>query len=148
MFKKIKEYFVLDAVVFTIMTVVLSAVYKIMDIDVSTSISYPDLIFQYFAVTSTMAVLFLLADIFLGSKSKLTNTILSICIVVGTVFIEGGYFFRWFTFNLLTIILVLAVIIVVYFSVYFIMFARNLEDSNEINEKLKKIQEEQDEENS
>ena len=145
MIKKIKEYIILDCIIFTIMSVVLNLFYITTGLSEKLTVGYIDYSLQLFAVSTTIAVLFFISELIFGQITGIKDHLVSACIVVGTVFVEGGWCFHWLDFNLITILLVLLIIVVVYMTVYFIMFAKNVGDSNEINRKLKQLKEEENE---
>lgn len=149
MLEKIKYYFTLDCVTFTIMTVVLSGVYYLFDIgqnepNVNYLKVFAQIIFSYFSVTTVISVLFLIFEKFIKTES-IASHFVAIAIVCSTVYGLGGGVFHWFPVFSYWSVFTLGVIVIVYVCVFLIAFYKNVEDSNKINDKLKKIQEENNE---
>lgn len=149
MLNKIKYYFTLDCVTFTIMTVVLSGVYYFFDIghnvpNVNYLKVFAEIIFSYFAVTTVISFLFLVFEKFINTES-IVGHFVAIAIVCSTVYGLGGGVFHWFPVFSYWSLFTLGVIVVVYVIVFLTIFYKNVEDSNKINDKLKEMQEENNE---
>lgn len=149
MLKKIKYYFTLDCVIFTIMTVVLSVAYYLFDIgqnepNVNCLKVFAQIVFSYFSVTTVISVLFLIFEKFIKTES-IAGYFVSMAIVCSIVYGIGGGVFHWFPVFSYWSVFTLGVIVVVYVCVFLTVFYNNVEDSNKINEKLKEMQEGNDE---
>lgn len=152
MLAKIKHYFTLDCVIFTIMTVVLSVVYLLTNWDDTIRNTTTEEMFKtfgkitlsYFTVTTVMAFLFMVLEKFVNENGYLGHLV-SMGIVLSCVYGLGGGVFKWFPIFSKWSLYTLIVIIIVYIIVFFTMFYRNVEDSNKINKKLKKMQEKNNE---
>ncbi len=145
MIKKIKLYLQLDCIIFTAMTVVLNLFYILTGLYKEITVSYFELTFQYLTVTTIMTVLFFIFDKILNSDNAIVAHLVSIAIVVGTVFILGGGIFKWFNIMSLWSLAVLGIIFVVYSTVYFLTFYRNVSETQKINDMLKEAREENNE---
>lgn len=149
MIAKLKRYFLLDCTVFAIMTVVLQLFYRVsglMDEFAEKSfLDYSNIILQYFAVSTTMAFLFFLCDVIFGNSDRITGHLISLIIVVGTVFLEGGLLFKWFNVASIYTLWVLLIIAIIYCLVWFLCFAKDVDDSKQINKKITEMQENEDE---
>lgn len=145
MIEKIKKYFILDCVVFTLMTIVIQTFYKVSGfIEYFSSMSFVDyynIILQYFAVSTTMAFLFFVSDLIFGDIDGIKSHILSLAIVVGTVFSEGGLLFKWFDLKSVYTLLVLLIIAIIYCIVWFLGYAKDVDDFKQINKKIAENQE-------
>lgn len=152
MLNRIKHYFTLDCVIFTIMTVVLSIVYYFATWDNTVNKitteeffkSFGTMIFSYFTVTTVMAFLFMILEKQINENGYIGHLI-SIGIVLSCVYGLGGGVFDWFPIFSIWSLYAFIVLMIVYIGVFFTMFHKNVEDSNKINEKLKKIQEKNNE---
>lgn len=152
MLNRIKHYFTLDCVIFTIMTVVLSIVYYFATWDNTVNKitteeffkSFGTMIFSYFTVTTVMAFLFMILEKQINENGYIGHLI-SIGIVLSCVYGLGGGVFDWFPIFSIWSLYAFIVLMIVYTIVFFTMFHKNVEDSNKINEKLKKIQEKNNE---
>lgn len=140
MLQKIKSYLIMDCIIFTVMSVVLNAFYMVTGIAGEIHKSYTELTMEYFAASTTMAVLFFIADRFLVAND-IKSHITAASIVVSTVFIEGGWGFGWFKVTSVMALIVLIIIVVIYTIVYFLIYAKNVDDSKRINKKLEIMQE-------
>lgn len=152
MLNRIKHYFTLDCVIFTIMTVVLSIVYYFATWDNTVNKitteeffkSFGTMVFSYFTVTTVMAFLFMILEKQINENGYIGHLI-SIGIVLSCVYGLGGGVFDWFPIFSIWSLYAFIVLMIVYIGVFFTMFHKNVEDSNKINEKLKKIQEKNNE---
>lgn len=145
MLKKIKSYFILNCVVFTVMSFVLNVFFVITDnVREMNTGGYVTLTMQYLSVTTVMSSLFFILDKII-CKDEMYSHIISLLIVIATVFGLGGGVYRWFPVLSWWSLGTLVVIFVVYFSVYFLLFTKNIDASNEINKKLKEMQEAENE---
>lgn len=152
MLNKIKHYFTLDCVIFTIMTVVLSIVYYFTTWDNTVNKitteeffkTFGTMVFSYFTVTTVMAFLFMILEKQINENGYIGHLI-SIGIVLSCVYGLGGGVFDWFPIFSIWSLYAFIVMMIVYTIVFFTMFHKNVEDSNKINEKLKKMQEKNNE---
>ena len=152
MLNRIKHYFTLDCVIFTIMTVVLSIVYYFTTWDNTVNKitteeffkSFGTMVFSYFTVTTVMSFLFMILEKQINENGYIGHLI-SIGIVLSCVYGLGGGVFDWFPIFSIWSLYAFIVMMIVYISVFFTMFHKNVEDSNKINEKLKKMQEKNNE---
>lgn len=152
MLNRIKHYFTLDCVIFTIMTVVLSIVYYFTTWDNTVNKitteeffkTFGTMVFSYFTVTTVMAFLFMILEKQINENGYIGHLI-SIGIVLSCVYGLGGGVFDWFPIFSIWSLYAFIVMMIVYIGVFFTMFHKNVEDSNKINEKLKKMQEKNNE---
>ena len=152
MLNRIKHYFTLDCVIFTIMTVVLSIVYYFTTWDNTVNKitteeffkSFGTMVFSYFTVTTVMSFLFMILEKQINENGYIGHLI-SIGIVLSCVYGLGGGVFDWFPIFSIWSLYAFIVLMIVYTIVFFTMFHKNVEDSNKINEKLKKMQEKNNE---
>lgn len=152
MLNRIKHYFTLDCVIFTIMTVVLSIVYYFTTWDNTVNKitteeffkSFGTMVFSYFTVTTVMSFLFMILEKQINENGYIGHLI-SIGIVLSCVYGLGGGVFDWFPIFSIWSLYAFIVMMIVYTIVFFTMFHKNVEDSNKINEKLKKMQEKNNE---
>lgn len=145
MFKRIKDFLILNCVVFTIMSMVLNILYIITDVvKTSEQLGYVTITMQYLSVTTVMCFLLFLFDKIV-SKHEMYSHITALLIVIATVFSLGGFVYKWFPIFSWWTLATLGIIFVVYFSVHFILFTKNIDATNEINKKLKEMQEEENE---
>lgn len=152
MLEKLKSYFKLDCVIFTIMTVVLSIIYYLATWDNTVKTitvkelykTFGTMILSYFTVTTVIAFLFMILEKPIKENGYI-GYLISIAIVLSCVYGLGGGVFDWFPILSIWSLYTFIVIVVVYISVFFIMFHKNVEDSNKINEKLNKFQEKNNE---
>ncbi len=152
MLNRIKHYFTLDCVIFTIMTVVLSIVYYFTTWDNTVNKitteeffkTFGTMVFSYFTVTTVMAFLFMILERPIKENGYIGHLI-SIGIVLSCVYGLGGGVFDWFPIFSIWSLYAFIVMMIVYTIVFFTMFHKNVEDSNKINEKLKKMQEKNNE---
>lgn len=145
MLKKIKSYFILNCVVFTIMSFVLNMVFIVTGNAEEMNIAgYVTTTLQYLSVTTVMSVLFFIFDKIVR-KDEMYSHITALLIVIATVFGLGGGVYKWFPVISWWSLGTLVIIFVVYFSVYFLLFAKNIDASNQINKKLEEMQEEENE---
>lgn len=152
MLNRIKHYFTLDCVIFTIMTVVLSIVYYFTTWDNTVNKitteeffkSFGTMVFSYFTVTTVMSFLFMILEKQINENGYIGHLI-SIGIVLSCVYGLGGGVFDWFPIFSIWSLYAFIVMMIVYIGVFFTMFHKNVEDSNKINEKLKKMQEKNNE---
>lgn len=152
MLNRIKHYFTLDCVIFTIMTVVLSIVFYFTTWDNTVNKitteeffkTFGTMVFSYFTVTTVMAFLFMILEKQINENGYIGHLI-SIGIVLSCVYGLGGGVFDWFPIFSIWSLYAFIVMMIVYISVFFTMFHKNVEDSNKINEKLKKMQEKNNE---
>lgn len=152
MLNRIKHYFTLDCVIFTIMTVVLSIVYYFATWDNTVNKitteeffkTFGTMVFSYFTVTTVMAFLFMILEKQINENGYIGHLI-SIGIVLSCVYGLGGGVFDWFPIFSIWSLYAFIVLMIVYIGVFFTMFHKNVEDSNKINEKLKKMQEKNNE---
>ena len=145
MFKRIKDFLVLNCVVFTIMSMVLNMLYIITDVvKTSEQLGYVTITMQYLSVTTVVCFLLFLFDKIV-SKKEMYSHITALLIVIATVFGLGGFVYQWFPIFSWWTLATLGIIFVVYFSVHFILFTKNIDATNEINKKLEEMQEEENE---
>lgn len=152
MLNRIKHYFTLDCVIFTIMTVVLSIVYYFTTWDNTVNKitteeffkTFGTMVFSYFTVTTVMSFLFMILEKQINENGYIGHLI-SIGIVLSCVYGLGGGVFDWFPIFSIWSLYAFIVMMIVYTIVFFTMFHKNVEDSNKINEKLKKMQEKNNE---
>lgn len=152
MLNRIKHYFTLDCVIFTIMTVVLSIVFYFTTWDNTVNKitteeffkSFGTMVFSYFTVTTVMSFLFMILEKQINENGYIGHLI-SIGIVLSCVYGLGGGVFDWFPIFSIWSLYAFIVMMIVYIGVFFTMFHKNVEDSNKINEKLKKMQEKNNE---
>ncbi len=152
MLNRIKHYFTLDCVIFTIMTVVLSIVFYFTTWDNTVNKitteeffkSFGTMVLSYFTVTTVMSFLFMILEKQINENGYIGHLI-SIGIVLSCVYGLGGGVFDWFPIFSIWSLYAFIVMIIVYTIVFFTMFHKNVEDSNKINEKLKKMQEKNNE---
>lgn len=152
MLNRIKHYFTLDCVIFTIMTVVLSIVYYFTTWDNTVNKitteeffkTFGTMVFSYFTVTTVMSFLFMILEKQINENGYIGHLI-SIGIVLSCVYGLGGGVFDWFPIFSIWSLYAFIVMMIVYIGVFFTMFHKNVEDSNKINEKLKKMQEKNNE---
>lgn len=152
MLNRIKHYFTLDCVIFTIMTVVLSIVFYFTTWDSTVKTitteeffkSFGTMVFSYFTVTTVMAFLFMILEKQINENGYIGHLI-SMTIVLSCVYGLGGGVFDWFPIFSIWSLYAFIVLMIVYTIVFFTMFHKNVEDSNKINEKLKKMQEKNNE---
>lgn len=152
MLNRIKHYFTLDCVIFTIMTVVLSIVFYFTTWDNTVNKitteeffkSFGTMVFSYFTVTTVMSFLFMILEKQINENGYIGHLI-SIGIVLSCVYGLGGGVFDWFPIFSIWSLYAFIVMMIVYTIVFFTMFHKNVEDSNKINEKLKKMQEKNNE---
>lgn len=152
MLNRIKHYFTLDCVIFTIMTVVLSIVFYFTTWDSTVKTitteeffkSFGTMVFSYFTVTTVMAFLFMILEKQINENGYIGHLI-SMAIVLSYVYGLGGGVFNWFPIFSIWSLYAFIVLMIVYTIVFFTMFHKNVEDSNKINEKLKKMQEKNNE---
>lgn len=152
MLNRIKHYFTLDCVIFTIMTVVLSIVFYFATWDNTVNKitteeffkTFGTMVFSYFTVTTVMAFLFMILEKQINENGYIGHLI-SIGIVLSCVYGLGGGVFDWFPIFSIWSLYAFIVLMIVYIGVFFTMFHKNVEDSNKINEKLKKMQEKNNE---
>lgn len=152
MLNRIKHYFTLDCVIFTIMTVVLSIVFYFTTWDSTVNKitteeffkSFGTMVFSYFTVTTVMSFLFMILEKQINENGYIGHLI-SIGIVLSCVYGLGGGVFDWFPIFSIWSLYAFIVMMIVYTIVFFTMFHKNVEDSNKINEKLKKMQEKNNE---
>lgn len=145
MLKKIKSYFILNCVVFTVMSFVLNVFFITTDnVQEMNTGGYVTFTMQYLSVTTVMSILFFIFDKIVD-KDEMYSHITSLIIVIATVFGLGGGVYKWFPVLSWWSLGTLAVIFVVYFSVYFLLFTKNIDASNEINKKLEEMQEAENE---
>lgn len=152
MLNRIKHYFTLDCVIFTIMTVVLSIVFYFTTWDNTVNKitteeffkTFGTMVFSYFTVTTVMAFLFMILERPIKENGYIGHLI-SIGIVLSCVYGLGGGVFDWFPIFSIWSLYAFIVMMIVYIGVFFTMFHKNVEDSNKINEKLKKMQEKNNE---
>lgn len=153
MLNKIKEYFVLDCVIFTVMTVVLSVVYKAFGVfeaigaDDNFFEYFTDTIFSYFTVTTTITFLFFVFHK-ITDQGGIVGHLASMLIVVATVYGLGSGVFHWFPLFSMWSLYTFLVIVFVYVIVFVSVFRKDVEISNQINKKLKDMQEERNEQNN
>lgn len=152
MLNRIKHYFTLDCVIFTIMTVVLSIVFYFTTWDNTVNKitteeffkTFGTMVFSYFTVTTVMSFLFMILEKQINENGYIGHLI-SIGIVLSCVYGLGGGVFDWFPIFSIWSLYAFIVMMIVYIGVFFTMFHKNVEDSNKINEKLKKMQEKNNE---
>ena len=145
MLKKIKSYFILNCVTFTIMTVVLNIFYITSGIaSTINKTGYIQLTLQYLSVTTVMSTLFFAFDKLIH-KEEIYSHLIALMIVMVTVYGLGGGVYKWFPIFSWYTLATLVIILVIYFAVYFTLFAKNIEASNHINQKLKEMQEAENE---
>lgn len=152
MLNRIKHYFTLDCVIFTIMTVVLSIVFYFTTWDNTVNKitteeffkTFGTMVFSYFTVTTVMSFLFMILEKQINENGYIGHLI-SIGIVLSCVYGLGGGVFDWFPIFSIWSLYAFIVMMIVYTIVFFTMFHKNVEDSNKINEKLKKMQEKNNE---
>ena len=152
MLNRIKHYFTLDCVIFTIMTVVLSIVFYFTNWDNTVNKitteeffkTFGTMVFSYFTVTTVMSFLFMILEKQINENGYIGHLI-SIGIVLSCVYGLGGGVFDWFPIFSIWSLYAFIVMMIVYIGVFFTMFHKNVEDSNKINEKLKKMQEKNNE---
>lgn len=145
MLKRIKSYFILNCVTFTIMTVVLNIFYITSGIaSTINKTGYIQLTLQYLSVTTVMSILFFAFDKLL-QKEEVYSHLIALMIVMVTVYGLGGGVYKWFPIFSSATLVTLAIILIIYFAVYFTLFAKNIEASNHINQKLKEMQEAENE---
>ena len=152
MLNRIKHYFTLDCVIFTIMTVVLSIVFYFATWDSTVKTitveglfkTFGTMVFSYFTVTTVMTFLFMILEKQINENGYIGHLI-SMAIVLSCVYGLGGGVFNWFHIFAIWSLYAFIVLMIVYTIVFFTMFHKNVEDSNKINEKLKKIQEKNNE---
>lgn len=152
MLNRIKHYFTLDCVIFTIMTVILSIVFYFTTWNNTVNKitteeffkTFGTMVFSYFTVTTVMAFLFMILERPIKENGYIGHLI-SIGIVLSCVYGLGGGVFDWFPIFSIWSLYAFIVMIIVYTIVFFTMFHKNVEDSNKINEKLKKMQEKNNE---
>ena len=152
MLNRIKHYFTLDCVIFTIMTVVLSIVFYFATWDNTVKTitveelfkTFGTMVFSYFTVTTVMAFLFMILEKQINENGYIGHLI-SIGIVLSCVYGLGGGVFDWFPIFSIWSLYAFIVLMIVYIGVFFTMFHKNVEDSNKINEKIKKMQEKNNE---
>lgn len=152
MLNRIKHYFTLDCVIFTIMTVVLSIVFYFTTWDNTVNKitteeffkSFGTMVLSYFTVTTVMSFLFMILEKQINENGYIGHLI-SIGIVLSCVYGLGGGVFDWFPIFSIWSLYAFIVMMIVYTIVFFTMFHKNVEDSNKINEKLKKMQEKNNE---
>lgn len=148
MLKKIKFYFILNCLSFTIMTFALNLFYITSGIvDEINKLGYVQLTLQYLSVTTVISLLFFAFDKLI-KKDEIYSHLISLLIVMASVYGLGGGVYKWFPIFSWDTPITLGIILIIYFAVYFLLFAKNIEASNQINKKLKEMQEaEQNEEN-
>lgn len=152
MLNRIKHYFTLDCVIFTIMTVVLSIVFYFTTWDNTVNKitteeffkTFGTMVFSYFTVTTVMSFLFMILEKQINENGYIGHLI-SMGIVLSCVYGLGGGVFDWFPIFSIWSLYAFIVMMIVYTIVFFTMFHKNVEDSNKINEKLKKMQEKNNE---
>lgn len=152
MLNRIKHYFTLDCVIFTIMTVVLSIVFYFTTWDNTVNKitteeffkTFGTMVFSYFTVTTVMSFLFMILEKQINENGYIGHLI-SMGIVLSCVYGLGGGVFDWFPIFSIWSLYAFIVMMIVYIGVFFTMFHKNVEDSNKINEKLKKMQEKNNE---
>ena len=152
MLNRIKHYFTLDCVIFTIMTVVLSIVFYFTTWDNTVNKitteeffkTFGTMVFSYFTVTTVMSFLFMILEKQINENAYIGHLI-SMAIVLSCVYGLGGGVFDWFPIFSIWSLYAFIVMMIVYTIVFFTMFHKNVEDSNKINEKLKKMQEKNNE---
>lgn len=152
MLNRIKHYFTLDCVIFTIMTVVLSIVFYFTTWDNTVNKitteeffkTFGTMVFSYFTVTTVMSFLFMILEKQINENGYIGHLI-SMVIVLSCVYGLGGGVFDWFPIFSIWSLYAFIVMMIVYTIVFFTMFHKNVEDSNKINEKLKKMQEKNNE---
>lgn len=145
MFKRIKDFCVLNCVVFTVMSLVLNLIYIITDVvKTSEQFGYVVITMQYLSVTTVMCFLLFLFDKIV-SKDEMYSHIIALIIVIATVFGLGGYVYEWFPIFSGWSLATLGIIFLIYFLVRFIVFAKDIDASKQINKKLEEMQEEENE---
>ena len=145
MLNKIKRYIILDCVIFTVMSVILGVFYSAFNTLSEDGAFYLNISMEHFAVATTISLLFFLINLIMEKIEGIKSHLIALCIVIGTVFIEGGWLFHWFPINSYWTLGTLIIIAIIYLAVYFIMFARNIGDSNRINRKLREMREKESE---
>ncbi len=145
MLKNIKKFFILDCIVFTILSFVLNMFFIITgNMHEMNTTGYVTTTMQYLSTTTTICILFFLFQKII-SKDEMYSHITSLLIVIATVFGLGGGIYKWFPIISWWSLGALAVIFIVYFSVYFLLFAKNIDATNQINKKLEEMQEDENE---
>ncbi|MEE0264750.1 MAG: hypothetical protein UD936_03900 [Acutalibacteraceae bacterium] len=145
MLKNIKKFFILDCIVFTILSFVLNMFFIITgNMQEMNRAGYVTTTLQYLSVTTVICILFFIFQKII-SKDEMYSYITALLIVIASVFGLGGGVYKWFPILSWWSLVALAVIFIVYFSVYFLMFTKNIDATNQINKQLKEMQEAENE---
>ena len=93
MLNKIKRYIILDCVIFTVMSVILGVFYSTFNTLSEDGAFYLNISMEHFAVATTISLLFFLINLIMEKIEGIKSHLIALCIVIGTVFIEGGWLF-------------------------------------------------------
>lgn len=145
MFEKIKFYIKMDCEIFTLVTLVLNLIYIISGSAESVnSEGYVKLTMEYLSVSTVITALFFVFEKVIR-KTGASGHIISLLIVVCSVYGIGGGLYGWFPIASMWTLATFGVILIVYGAVYLLDFAGNIKASKYINEKLRKNREGNDE---
>ncbi len=130
--KKIKFYFSVCCISFTILELVLSTLNACFDL-MSSNLWINNI--EMFAVCLCIALLMFITDRFSKNHSLITKITIDLLDILAAVYGLGGIAFKWFT-TWDSIIISFCVILVVYFLVFLIMILNAKITDNKINKKI------------
>ena len=94
-------------------------------------------VLQYFAVSVAITLLMAITDIFTLKRSLPVIILTDLLDIAVVVFGLGGGVFKWFDFNLETILPIVGIIVFIYFIIFGLMMFQMKMDSDHINKKIK-----------
>ena len=132
---KFKQYFFVDCVSFTILTVLYTAL-SLLGV---TPAPDAQIVFILLAMTTCIAVLLSITDRFFSGFSPM-RMVVELAEVFGVVFLIGGLTgFIPIWEEPIYILIVAAMILAIYFGTWFMMLLKTQADANEINRKIRKL---------
>lgn len=94
-------------------------------------------VIQYFIVALTITGLMAITDIFTLKRSLPVLIIADLIDIAIVVFGLGGYVFKWFSFEWLTLLSIIGFIVITYFIIFGFIMLQMKKDSDHINKRIK-----------
>lgn len=94
-------------------------------------------IIQYFIVAATITGLMAITDTFTLKRSLPVLIIVDLIDITAVVFGLGGYVFKWFNFEWLTLLSIVGFIVITYFIIFGFIMLQLKKDSEHINKRIK-----------
>lgn len=132
--KKFHYYLKIFCSSYTVSTLLLSVLNLDMEIN---TLWMLEMAFLCLVITVTMCITDIVTEKFFGETPVWAFVLVGFLIVFAAVFLIGGLWFKFFSFNLENFFLVLGIDLVTYFSVFAIMYSQEKRSADCINKILK-----------